>query len=288
MTIVQTTNDKRKIQAFLQRDPIWGAYALGDLEADYFPQCTWYLAGSSPEDSDGLALLYKGLDPPVLLTMGVDTTIVAIFQVVDLPQRAYMSAQEDHLPAFQARYDFSDDRVRPMVRMAVLAGRFRPHRLELSHGARLCRLDATDAPAIQRLVAGGGAYAPDAFSPSQVDQGVFFGVWQDEELVAVAGTHLVASTWGVAAVGNIYTHPRWRGRGFGSAVTSAVTADLVDRGLLVVLNVDRDNHVATRLYCNLGYQFHCSFWEGAGRKRPHTARCQDHRNRLGAFETVEV
>ena len=71
-------------------------------------------------------------------------------------------------------------------------------------------------PAIEALYAAGGPFAPDAFSPAQVVEGVFFGLeipaldqMRRGTLIAVAGTHLVAPTWGVAAVGNIYTHPAW-------------------------------------------------------------------------------
>ena len=71
-------------------------------------------------------------------------------------------------------------------------------------------------------------------------------------LRAVAGTHLVAPAWGVAAVGNVYVHPAWRGRGYGALVSSAVTADLLQRGLLVVLNVDQDNPAAIQLVSTTG------------------------------------
>jgi predicted GNAT family acetyltransferase len=80
----------------------------------------------------------------------------------------------------------------------------------------------------------------------------------------VAGTHLVAQDWGVAAVGNIYVHPDWRGRGYGALVSSAVTAELLQRGLLVVLNVDQNNPVAINLYRQLGFAVHCPFVEGIG------------------------
>jgi predicted GNAT family acetyltransferase len=80
----------------------------------------------------------------------------------------------------------------------------------------------------------------------------------------VAGTHLVAPAWGVAAVGNVYVHPHWRGRGYGALVSSAVTAELLQRGLLVVLNVDQDNPAAIHLYRQLGYRADCPFVEGIG------------------------
>ena len=42
-------------------------------------------------------------------------------------------------------------------------------------------------------------------------------------LVAVAGTHLVSDTYGVAAIGNVFTHPDYRGRGYATLATGAVT-----------------------------------------------------------------
>jgi ribosomal protein S18 acetylase RimI-like enzyme len=190
-----------------------------------------------------------------------------------LPEQVYASAREEHLPLLLARYDFSADRVRPMLRMAVTAEMFRPAatgqgdpRGRGNPAPTMCRLDCADVPAIEALIALGGPFAPDAFMPSQVDEGVFIGVVHDtaagNQLVAVAGTHLVAPDWGVAAVGNVYVHPAQRGRGYGALVSSAVTAELLQHGPLVVLNVDQNNPVAISLYRQLGYAVHCPFVEG--------------------------
>ena len=59
----------------------------------------------------------------------------------------------------------------------------------------------------------------------------------ENRLVAVAGTHLVSPTYGVAAVGNVFTHPGHRRQGYASAATSAVVTELLDRGIQdVILN----------------------------------------------------
>lgn len=273
--VVCLTTDRAAIYAFLSRDPLAAAYAIGDLEPPFFEQCTWMLAcrEGTPQS---LALLYQGLDPPVLLTLGERVGVAAIFGQLALPEQVAMSAQAAHLSLFQAAYDFSGDRIRPMVRMSVALHDFRPSGLRPLHGgpvARLRRLGPVDCSAIEALILAGGASAPDAFDPSQVEAGVFYGVdLARHGLVALAGTHLVAaSSWpaqpwhGVAAVGNIYTHPAFRGRGYGQAATSAVTGELLRRGLLVVLNVERDNTAAIQLYHKLGYREHSSFFEGFGR-----------------------
>ncbi|MEA3337505.1 MAG: GNAT family N-acetyltransferase [Chloroflexota bacterium] len=262
---VRLTTDKAELHAFLQRDPIYGAYAIGDLEDVHFSQCTWYLAESAGQGK-ALMLIYQGLEPPVLFCMGDVAGIAEIFRRGMLPGTMYMSAQVEHLPIFQQRYDFRLDRVRPMWRMTVTPERFLP--VDAPIGAnrtwKLRCLGISDVEALVTLYSAGGAFVPDAFSPSQVPEGVFVGLEHAGELLAVAGTHLVAPTWAVAAVGNLYTHPAWRGRGFGQLVTTAVTRELLSRGMLVVLNVDGDNAAAIRVYQKLGYQSYCPFFEGIG------------------------
>lgn len=275
---VALTTDKLKLHAILQTDPIWAAYAIGDLEPAHFAWCTWHVAEDAAGRLAGLALLYRRLDPPVLLTMGETAAVAAILEQMALPQQVYISAREEHRPLLLARYDFSADRVRPMLRMAVTAETFRPAAGGHVDPARgrgdpaptMRRLGVADIPAIEALIGLGGPFAPDAFTPGQVDEGVFFGIeltgpgLPAPPLRAVAGTHLVAPAWGVAAVGNVYVHPDWRGRGYGALVSSAVTSDLLQRGLLVVLNVDQGNPAAINLYRQLGFAVHCPFVEGIG------------------------
>jgi predicted GNAT family acetyltransferase len=68
-------------------------------------------------------------------------------------------------------------------------------------------------------------------------------------------------------VGNVYVHPRYRGQGLGTVVTSRVTEELLGRGLLVVLDVEEGNAPALRVYEKLGYERHCAFVECLGRRK---------------------
>lgn len=273
---IRLTTDKRELAAFLCRDPVWAAYAIGDLEDALFADTTWYLAGD--DAARGLVLLYRGLEPTVLLTMGEVDDVAAVLANAPMPDRVSLAALREHLPAIAAHYDFSTDRVRPMLRMVVEPEAFRSASERPTAGA-LRRLTPDDLPEIEALYTCGGAFAPDAFHPRQLAEGVFYGVTaggRPEALLAVAGTHLVSRTdtprkecqsWetsGVAAVGNVYTHPAWRGQGLARLAASAVTAELLRRGLLVVLNVDQDNLPAISLYRQLGFREHCPFVEGIG------------------------
>jgi len=41
---VQRVADRRRLLAFLERDRLWAAYAIGDLEPGLFEHCEWGMA----------------------------------------------------------------------------------------------------------------------------------------------------------------------------------------------------------------------------------------------------
>jgi ribosomal protein S18 acetylase RimI-like enzyme len=67
----------------------------------------------------------------------------------------------------------------------------------------------------------------------------------------------------LAAIGNMYTRPGCRGRGFASAVLGAIVASLQADGVTtIVLNVDHRNPDARRIYERFGFVVHCPYIEG--------------------------
>ena len=127
------------------------------------------------------------------------------------------------------------------------------------------RIILADLDRLNALYAGGET--PGAFAPFQIEQGVFYGVELDGRLVAAAGTHLVAPSQGVAAVGNVYTDRAYRGRGLAQLCTSAVVAHCFDLGIRdVVLNVDSRNAPAIAAYRRLGFREHRAFYEAHGER----------------------
>ena len=91
--------------------------------------------------------------------------------------------------------------------------------------------------------------------------GVYYGIRVGGQLVAAAGTHVISPTARLGVVGNVLTHAHYRGRGFATAVTGAVTAELLRTCDQVVLNVRSDNPPALKAYRRLGYQEHVRFEE---------------------------
>jgi GNAT superfamily N-acetyltransferase len=78
------------------------------------------------------------------------------------------------------------------------------------------------------------------------------GVWEDGAPRAMACA--VGPSRNTIRIGGVYTPPRWRGRGYGSAVTAAISQLSLDRGYSTcVLYTDLANPTSNRIYAALGY-----------------------------------
>ena len=78
-------------------------------------------------------------------------------------------------------------------------------------------------------------------------------LWHDNEaFVALAAVSSPAA--GVARVGPVYTVPRYRRRGYGTAVTARATASALSAGALhVMLYTDLANPTSNSIYQAIGY-----------------------------------
>jgi len=248
---VRRLTDRVDIRALLEQDRWYAAYAIGDLEPGFYEQCRWFGAEIAGE-LRSLAMLFEGLDPPALFLMGEPLGLTMILGAALRPELVWFTCREAHLAALQTHYQTGA--IDPMLRMTLLPADFRSVSV-----IDVERLGPGYAGELARLYASAQA---NAFSPYQLARGIFYGVKQRGQLVSAAGTHLVARTMGVAAVGNVFTYPEHRGKSYATCCTSAVCMDLLEMGLDVVLNVAHDNADAVHIYEKLGFQVYCPFVEG--------------------------
>jgi len=94
-------------------------------------------------------------------------------------------------------------------------------------------------------------YHAEAWAQIQFKAGPYYCVKQDEKIVSAAGVHLVAPQ--IAQLGNIITDEAHRNRGYATACTNALIADLVSKGRIISLFVRTENAPAIRVYENLGF-----------------------------------
>ncbi|MET1232193.1 MAG: GNAT family N-acetyltransferase [Candidatus Limnocylindrales bacterium] len=252
---VRQTSDRVLLRAFLERDRLFAAYAICDLDDREFNRTRW---GGAFEGDRLLALAmeYVGFAPQPLFVMGEPDGVTAVLRGVIRPRAAYIASLSTHLPAVERVYRLGAGP--PMVRMWVDRAMFRP-----TPGG-VFRILPSEIGDLNRLYNLGFT----AWLPSEaVSNGVYFGIRIAGRLVAAAGTHVVSPAARLAVVGNVMTHPDYRDRGFAKQVTSAVTQELLRTCDQVVLNVRSDNPPALAAYAALGYREHIRFEERLAHRR---------------------
>ncbi len=243
--VIRETRDRTLLHGLLTEDRAFSAYALGHLEHGLFERARFWVA----EGAHGHAVLLQtsgGLGRATFLT-GDPSAVDALASLHPGPYAGYLAtAAPAHLPVLQRYYHV--DGALQMQRMAVTAATFAPIAGEVR------ALTPRDARALNALYSTEGP--PTGYTADHIARGIYFGAYEQGMLVAVAGTHVVSPNVGVAVVGNVFTHPRFRGAGLAERVTSAVTAELLERRgcAFIVLTVNPANAPAVRAYRRLGYQ----------------------------------
>ncbi len=241
------------VEDVLALDPIWSAYALADLEPEHQEFCSWSIRGSS------LLLIYRGLEPPVLFMQGDAGELSDLLE--DIPAGTYQfSCRPEHVGLVNAL--LQPHSIDVMWRMNYAGSR--SFSGQLDH--QIHRMDEAHLGEIQRLF-GNHSDAPDAFAPIQLQTGIFYGVYDQDDLIAISGTHVRSLRFRLAAIGNVFTHPAYRGNGLASATTGSVVIDLLAEGIkTIVLNVSQSNNPAVKAYERIGFRPHCEYFEGYGKR----------------------
>ncbi len=247
--VARQTGDREMLRAFLTTDRLYAAYAICDLEEREFGRPRWGAAYDGNE-LVAVGLEYTGPTPQPLFVMGRTDGIGAILRDVIKPRTAYIAARLEMLPAVEAQYRV--DAGPQMLRMWVDRAHFRPYPATVQ---RLLPIEIGELNRLYQL--GFASWLPS----SAIADGVYYGMRVNGRLIAAAGTHVVSPTSRLAVVGNVLTHTDYRGRGFATAVTGAVTAELLRSCDQVVLNVRADNPPAINAYRHLGYAEHARFEE---------------------------
>ena len=252
----RAVSDRAEIATFLRTDRLYAAYALGDLDGPNRSRVAWGMAYDDAGSPIALVMHHEGLVPQPLFLMGAPDGCRAVLEQVLKPRDAYVQGTELHEAAIRDLYEL--DAPTQMLRMVVDRSSFTPF---AGPAERLTALDIEELNRLYQLGFRAG------FPPSVLEDGVYFGVRVRGRLVSAAGTHAINPREGVAVVGNVMTHADFRGHDFAKMVTSAVTAELLDRVSDVALNVHADNGPAVAAYTRLGYRVHCRLIERLARRR---------------------
>lgn len=258
----QTLTDKQQIREFYYQDRPLCAYALGDLDEEMWKISSFTGAFDETGELASVALVWKGASLPVYIVVGDHYAAHALMQVEDLPDKLFYMMPARLYDTLQEHFEIESNR--RMWRMVVnpvdfVVGPSHPN---------LRRLTAEDADRIQALFKTDPMRA-DQITPEVLKRGTFFGIFNDDqEIIALAGTHIYSEGEGVGVIGYVYTHPDERGQGLATTTSGAVAKALIERGIdHVVLNVEQGNSAAIRAYQKLGFRIHAPIVDGVAVKK---------------------
>ncbi len=245
---IHQVRDRRRLDALLSGDRAYSAYALSHLEPGPFERTEFWVA----EGPTGTGIVLRSdAVGATLITVGDASAVSAILRLHPGPRVSYLStAAPEHMGAIERWHEVGDPLT--MRRMSVTRAAFVP--IEVAGaGVEVRRLTARDVAAVNALYALDDRSAQ--YSGRQIEQALYYGAFEVGRLVAIAGTHVVSPMMSLGVVGNVLTHPSYRGRGLATHVTSLVTQAIFAMGCsLAVLTADPLNTPAVRAYTRLGYQ----------------------------------
>lgn len=256
LDVRELTNTSDIIDA-LEPQRIYAAPLYLLLE-ERFRALTRWVAAESPS-GPGLAVESKGPAGVAVYLLGDPSAVDGILERFRPARHSYLTYEDRHTGIVPRYFALRGRQI--LVRMRVDAASFRPVD---SRGKQLLP---------QHLRLANDLYSSDSgawLNRRHLAEEVYYGIWDNERVVSIAGTQSVASTFGIAMVANVLTHPRYRDLGYATECVSGLTAALLEQVRDVVLNVDPKNTAAIRVYERLGFQQENRLEEAWGMLRGRT------------------
>jgi len=240
---VESTSLQRACREFAAKDPVANVLVLSDL---YSPLCQVSNVYCSVQDRRVLG-------------------ICSVYHAFSAPSIVFSNAalEMKHALFKQALYEVSDRFISPChldeIRLfkeyaTILRNRLEhqmianpPRKTEFS-GFEVVRICKNELGLLDKFY---GEHHAEAWAPIQFKAGPYYCVKQDGKIVCAAGVHAVTPQ--IAQLGNIYTHEAHRSRGYATACTGVLAADLASKRRIISPFVKNDNTRAIRMYEKLGF-----------------------------------
>ena len=245
---VISLHDKDEIERYLRRNALIHLYELGDLDDFFWRYTTWY-ALKGGEQIQSLFLMYSAINPPVVLAISENLPELRTLLRSSthlLPARFYTHISGDLLALLAAHYSVDSHGLH--YKMA-LTDTSQLGAIDTSEVIPLTVDTLDDLQALYRI-----SYPANSFDPRMLETGHYYGIRRDSKLVSVAGVHVYSPRYRVGVIGNVTTHPAYRGKGLGTAVCAKLCKELLHTVEHIGLNVKADNIPAIASYRRLGFE----------------------------------
>ncbi len=243
------TTDKRRLEEYFRNDPVLFAYHLGDLDAFEFANCLWAADFSERSRIRDVVLIYNGGRVPTVLAYGLSEHFGELLESVVplLPDEFFGHFQEEYRRVFLG--ENREQALGTHLLMKLAAEAAPATALLSSEIASLGPEHESELLALYRQ-----AYPGNYFVPRMLRTGRYVGYYRDGRLVATAGVHVCSDRYSMAVLGNIVTHPDYRGQGLAGGLTAYLSVGLKREGKTVCLKVAETNKPAIRCYEKLGFE----------------------------------
>lgn len=250
-------HDKSRIETFLRVNIYLHIYSIGDLDDFFWPYTTWY-ALNDTVGIQAIILVYTGGSLPCLHAMSEADKIpqakeLLHFVIPVLPR------------CFHAHLSLGLESI--LAEHYILKPHGEYYKMALTDKSRLSNFDTSGVTGLsisdlsEVMSSFNKAYPGNYFEPRMLETNHYYGIRESGELISVAGVHVCSSRYRVAALGNIATYPKYRGRGYGTTVTARVCKSLLPEIDHIGLNVKTDNKSAIKCYEKLGFEAVDSYGE---------------------------
>lgn len=243
------SNDKKRLLDHFLKDPVLFSYHIGDLDDFYFPNCQWMVDYAERARIEECILVYSGLDVPSVLAFKISDRFDNLLkEALDLfPKRFFCHFHKELRPIFQTLYNETELGTHMKMKLSTLIPKS-----DSDLSKKIVRLDQSNKNDLYKLYE--RAYPGNYFNDRMLESGKYFGFYENDHLLAVAGVHADSMEYKIAVLGNITTDPEHTGKGLATLLTSHLVEELVSENKMVCLNVKVDNEAAIRVYEKLGFK----------------------------------
>lgn len=233
----------RTSRRFLAQDPIANVLPLGDLYLPLFQVSDVYSAIKSSQVV-GVCAIYRALSTPSIV---FGTATLEVKQV--LVEKALSEISDKFISLCQPNdvdlFKEYSTILHSHSEQQMIADP--PRHIECGN-VKVVKVSKNELESLNKFYADHHA---EAWVPIQFRAGPYYCVKHNCKIVSTAGVHLVIPQ--IAQLGNIVTDEAYRNRGFATACTNSLAADLASKGRIISLFVRMDNAPAIHIYKKLGF-----------------------------------
>ena len=245
-------HNKKEIEIFLRNNTFLHIYSIGDLDDFFWDYTIWYGLKEN-ENIKAIILLYAGLDAPTILALSEKENLIYLKKLFNsiihlLPKKFYTHLTPKLEKILEKYYKL--EAYGNHYKMA-LTDKSKLYEFDTSNVIQLSTKDLDDILKLYEI-----SYPDNWFDPRMLETNQYYAIRNENNmLISTAGIHVYSSKYKVAALGNITTHPDFRGKGLAKITTAKLCKSLLDSSVNAIgLNVKSDNISAIKCYEKLGFE----------------------------------